>query len=112
MMRKLCLFSSLPLAASIALIGCGAPEAPKSSPITVEEISLEEAGGFECDAQSSQSFIGQKATKDIGQEIINRSGAKSLRWIPPRTPVITDYRLHRVNIQYDDDSIIEKINCG
>lgn len=97
---------------SMGLIGCGAPEAPKSSPITAEKISLEEAGGFECDAQSSQSFIGQKATANIGQKIVNLSGAQSLRWIPPRTPVTRDYRTDRVNIHYNDDSIVQIINCG
>ncbi len=100
------------LALLLLLTGCTVKEPPKSSPITVEQIPIEEAGGFLCNAQSSQSLIGKKVSTEIGQMIINLSGAQKLRWIPPNTAITRDLRNDRINIHYNNDNIIEKINCG
>lgn len=98
----------------LSLLACSAEskEPPKSSPITVEKISIEQAGGFFCQAKSAQRYVGQKADAQLGQTIINVTGAKVLRWIPPGGAISQDYRTFRVNISYDDNYIITNIRCG
>lgn len=98
----------------IPLLACSAAskEPPKSSPITVDKVPLTEAGGFFCQAESAQRYVGQKADVKLGQTIINVTGAKVLRWIPPGGAITRDYRNFRVNISYDANYIITNINCG
>ncbi|HMO68727.1 MAG TPA: I78 family peptidase inhibitor, partial [Novosphingobium sp.] len=40
------------------------------------------------------------------------TGARTLRWMPPRTAVTMDYRADRLTVSYDDNRIIERISCG
>jgi len=96
----------------MALSACTVSEPPKSSPITVDSVSIEEAGGFLCDANPVQNYIKQNATSELGQEIINISGATILRWIPPRTAITKDFREDRINIYYDDALLITQISCS
>lgn len=65
-----------------------------------------------CNADAAQSFVGQKATPDLGAAILKASGARTLRWVAPRSAMTMDYREDRVNVTYDDDYKIEKVNCG
>lgn len=65
-----------------------------------------------CDAAPAQSFVGRKATGEIGAQIVEATGARQLRWGPPRTAFTMDFRPDRVNVIYDDDMTITKITCG
>lgn len=98
----------------LPLLACSAEskEPPKSSPITIEKVPLAEAGGFFCEAKSAQRYVGQKADAKLGQTIIDVTGAKVLRWIPPGGAISQDYRTFRVNISYDDNYNITNIRCG
>jgi len=75
-------------------------------------ISIHDAGDFECDATSVQSFIDQKATSEIAQKIMTRSFSEQMRWIPPHTAITEDYRSDRINLYYDNAFILIQINCG
>lgn len=81
-------------------------------PIASDSVSIEEAGGFLCSAQSTNALLGQKATAELGLQAMNLSGAEILRWVPPRTPITKDYRNNRINIFYDDGLIVTNIYCG
>ena len=96
---------------SFPLIACASSEPPKSSPITVDRVSIEDAGGFLCNDKSAQIYLGRKASSDIANKIINATGANTLRWIPPRTAITRDLREDRINIYYGDDLIITDIKC-
>jgi hypothetical protein len=65
-----------------------------------------------CDAAPAQGLVGQKATSEVGQRMLELTGARVLRWVPPRTAVTMDYRYDRLTVSYDDDMIIERISCG
>ena len=65
-----------------------------------------------CEADSLQTYIGQKADADIGAKILADSGAKTLRWGGPGTMWTMDYREDRVNVRYDDAMIITEVKCG
>ena len=65
-----------------------------------------------CKADAAQSYIGQTATADVGGALVKASGARTLRWVPPRSAVTMDYRPDRVNVTYDDAYKIARISCG
>lgn len=66
----------------------------------------------ECDASGVQDLIGQLATQQLGQDLLARTGARILRWVPPETAVTMDYRLDRLTVSYDAGMMIERISCG
>ena len=108
------MFKALHPIAYIPLLACSAnsKEPPKTSPITVEPISLFEAGGFLCDEKSAESYIGHKADAELAKTILSVTGAKILRWVPPRVSLSKDNRINRINIAYDENYIITSIRCG
>lgn len=65
-----------------------------------------------CDAAPAQSFVGQKATAQIGEQVMDATGARQLRWGPPRSAFTMDFRQGRVNVMYDDAMIVTKVTCG
>src|SRR5690606_40699987 len=40
-------------------------------------------GEGECNADGVQGMIGQKATAESGAELLAKTGARTLRWVPP-----------------------------
>ena len=75
---------------------------------------VESAGAPEalCNAGKLDSYVGQTATADIGAKMLTQSGAKILRWVPPRTAVTMDFRTDRLTVSYDDAMMIQRIGCG
>ena len=65
-----------------------------------------------CKAAPGQYAVGQKSSADLAKKLLKETGAKTLRWIPPRTAVTMDYRGDRLNIAYDDDMVITQVSCG
>ena len=89
------------LAAASTLAGCATTgtDAATEGPMT-------------CDAAGTQSYVGQRASAEVGAAILKGSGARTLRWGPPRSAWTMDYREDRVNVRYDDAMMIEAITCG
>lgn len=91
------------LTSSLALAGCAgsyaSPEPARPAP------------GI-CDAQAAQTYVGKKASGEVGTAILTSSKARSLRWGPPNSAWTMDYREDRVNVRYDDAMIITSIACG
>ena len=65
-----------------------------------------------CDAEAAQNHVGHMASAQMGSAMLADSGARQLRWVPPRTAVTMDYRADRLTVTYDDDLVIERITCG
>lgn len=99
----------LPIIA-LSLAGCADPE--REAPYTTTPLPTQEAGGFECSAEAAQYAVGQKTSVALANELMKKTGSKTLRWIPPRTAVTMDFRSDRLNISYDDNMVIDRINCG
>ncbi|WP_299327999.1 I78 family peptidase inhibitor [Parasphingopyxis sp.] len=70
------------------------------------------AGGGDCNAAPAQALIGETVTQALGANAMQVTGAELLRWIPPNSAVTMDYRPNRLNISYDENSVITDINCG
>jgi len=66
----------------------------------------------ECEASGLQGMVGEVATQELGAMLLERTGARVLRWVPPNTAVTMDYRLDRLTVSYDADMVIERISCG
>ncbi len=94
----------------LALAACTAPA--REAPYTTEPVPVEKAGGFSCRAESVQYAIGQKARVELGSKLVKESESQTLRWLPPRSAATMDYRQDRLNIAYNDDMVITRVNCG
>lgn len=95
----------LAIAAVLPLAACAASDAPAESvppPPTA----------MTCSADAGQGFVGQSASADVGAAILKATGARSLRWGPPRSAMTMDYRQDRVNVIYDDALTITQVTCG
>lgn len=92
------------LVPALLLAGCGAQGTQ------VDDLPAMPEG--ECNAATARDLVGQKATADLGAELQRRTGAKHLRWVPPRSAVTMDYRADRLTVGYDDTYTIVRISCG
>jgi len=93
-------------AAAAALSACtasGSDTPPESTPPPQEKL---------CNAEAGQAFVGRKATGEIGQELMKATGARTLRWVPPRTAVTADFRPDRLTVSYSDDMVIDRVSCS
>lgn len=92
-------------AATLPLAACAASEAPAES-------TPPPPAAMTCNADGGASFVGQTATPDLGGAIVKATGARTLRWGPPRSAMTMDYRQDRVNVMYDDAYKITQVTCG
>jgi hypothetical protein len=70
------------------------------------------ASGGKCDSSRADELVGQKATAETGARALQLTGARTLRWGPPRSAFTMDYREDRVNVMYDDAMTIIEVTCG
>lgn len=92
-------------AATLPLAACAAGEAPaESTPPPPAQMT--------CNADAGTGFVGQTATPELGGVIVKATGARALRWGPPRSAMTMDYRQDRVNVMYDDAYKITQVTCG
>lgn len=97
------------IASAAILITLGAcATAPDDAPDAAPPM----AGGGPCDADAAQSLVGQPASRELAATAMRLSGARELRWIPPNSAVTMDYRPTRLNIEYDESSVVAAIRCG
>lgn len=70
-----------------------------------------EDGGL-CDPQPARVLVGQTASSETGARALSLTGARGLRWGPPRSAFTMDYSPTRVNVTYDDAMRITEVTCG
>ena len=46
------------------------------------------------------------------EPMLKATGARHLRWVPPRTAVTMDFRADRLTVSYDDNMVIERVSCS
>ena len=97
---------------ALSLIGCAGALALAACATTDADTN----GGADltgsCKAEPGQSFVGQRATAEAGAELLRLTGAKQLRWGPPRSALTMDFRPDRLTVSYDDAMMIERVACG
>ncbi|MFN3424773.1 MULTISPECIES: I78 family peptidase inhibitor [Novosphingobium] len=82
-----------------------------ASPQESAELPRQAQAGV-CNADNLQSHVGHKASAASGETLLRLSGARTLRWGPPRSAMTMDYRADRLTVAYDDDYTIVRISCG
>jgi len=65
-----------------------------------------------CSHDGLDRFTGQKATADLGAELLKASGAKTLRWGGPNMAMTMDFRPDRLTVSYDDQMVVTSARCG
>ncbi len=90
----------LPLAACAGANG----EGPATSPPATAE--------GPCRNDPVAGFVGQAATAELGAQMLAASGAKTLRWGGPNTPMTMDFRPDRLTVTYDEKMVITAARCG
>ncbi len=93
----------LALAAALALPACTATADRPATP-------SDQAGL--CKNDGLAAFTGRKVTAELGAELLATSGARSLRWGPPRSAMTMDFRPDRLTVAYDDDMMVTSARCG
>ena len=95
----------VPALGLLALTACAMPAAdrPGEPPVATPGT---------CDADAASALVGQTATQMLGGEALQLTGAASLRWIYPGAIVTKDYRTDRLNVEYDDAMVVERLYCG
>jgi hypothetical protein len=86
----------------MSLAGCTADET-KSTPTPPQA---------QCDNSKLDGFLGQKVSADLGARMLAASGAKTLRWGPPRSAMTMDFRQDRLTVSYDDAMTVTSARCG
>ena len=103
-MKMKCKAGTLALAA-ITLVGCTTTGGGAAEPVR-------RGADASCNAGAVQDRIGQTATAQLGAQLLAATGARTLRWAPPRSAVTMDFRPDRLTVSYDDTMAIERISCG
>ncbi len=70
------------------------------------------AGAGKCDATRVRNFVGALGTSDMGDALLKRSGARTLRWLAPGSMATMDYRQDRLNVRVDGRNFITGLDCG
>lgn len=94
----------------LALTACASPA--RETPAAIEPAPTGTSAQLNCAAESVQYAVGQTTSAVLGSKLVKESGSRNLRWMPPRSAATMDYRQDRLNIAYDDNMIITRINCG
>lgn len=95
----------IPAAALGVLASCAATTAPADGDPPVRDIE------GSCRAEAGQRFVGTRATAEVGSDLMVATGAKILRWVPPRTAVTMDFNPSRLTVSYNDDMVITQVSC-
>ena len=98
MMRAAALMIPLLLAACAA-----ADEQGPATPTTAEG---------PCRNDGLDRFVGQTASADLGTQLLEASGARTLRWGAPGMAMTMDFRPHRLTVSYDEKMVITSARCG
>jgi hypothetical protein len=65
-----------------------------------------------CDAAPVQALIGRRINQDLGWEAKRLSGARIFRWLAPGSITTMEYRADRLNIHFDANDRIVRLDCG
>ena len=91
--------------APFALAGCMAGGGAGPEPVRLGTDAT-------CNADPVQDRLGQTASAALGAELLAATGARTLRWAPPRSAMTMDFRPDRLTVSYDDTMAIDRISCG
>lgn len=90
-------------AMGLMLMGC--------TTVAPAEEDVPEYGAGACNAARVQNLVGRQRSDALGADAMRRSGAKTLRWIPPGAIITQDLRSDRINIELDRNGRVTRLRC-
>lgn len=66
----------------------------------------------ECRSESLAEFVGQSANQELGAQMLAKSGARTIRWVPQGGVVTMDFSPSRLTVQLDAANRVETARCG
>jgi hypothetical protein len=85
---------------------------PACAATTSEPPATPSASAGECSNDGLDAYVGRKVTPKLGAELLAKSGARTLRWGPPRSAMTMDFRQDRLTVAYDDNMVVTSARCG
>lgn len=65
-----------------------------------------------CRNDGLDRFVGQKASAELGAQLLAASGARTFRWGAPGMAMTMDFRADRLTVSYDEKMTITSARCG
>ncbi len=94
--------------AALAAVGCAG-----TRPQTAEGPSGPREPLPGCDAQAAAAVLIGRVRSATGEaQALERSGARSIRWIAPGEAVTMDYQPERLNVELDASGRVIRARCG
>lgn len=91
--------------AVLALATTGCATNPPPPPIAV-------VGAGDCRNNGFERFVGQRATAELGAQLQQASGARSIQWIQPGQMVTMEFRSDRLRVRLGAGNLVVGANCG
>lgn len=91
--------------ALLALATTGCATNPPPPPIAV-------TGAGDCRNNGFERFVGQRATAELGAQLQQASGARSIQWIQPGQMVTMEFRSDRLRVRLGAGNLVAGVNCG
>lgn len=97
---------------AVALMGCAEKQSP--APVVTPRpdgpvVATPEDG---CGAGKIGDLVGKSMAATMEANIRKRSGARTIRVLPPGAMATMDFRPDRLNIDVDDKGIVTSLRCG
>jgi hypothetical protein len=70
------------------------------------------AVGGTCQSEALGRFVGQKASTQLGNDMLRASGARLIRWVPLGGMVTMDFSPERLTVQLDGANRVQSAHCG
>ena len=68
--------------------------------------------GSPCRSGTTDGFVGQTATVDVGARMLAASGARTIRWVSHGMMVTREFNPTRLTVQLDPTNRIVSARCG
>jgi len=68
--------------------------------------------GGSCRSEGLGQFTGQRASAQLGSDMLRVSGARVIRWVPLGGAVTMDFSPARLTVQLDGANRVQSANCG
>lgn len=68
--------------------------------------------GYKCRNEGLDAFVGRPATSEVGAELLQKSGARTIRWVRPGMMITMEYSEERLTVHLGDDNRIARVTCG
>lgn len=100
------------LAAGLMMFNMGCTTVPDEPQPPAEPNLHHWEGEPPCREEAARDLLGRPAGPELERLALERTGARTLRWIRPGDAVTMDYRADRLNVELDGQGRARRFSCG